>query len=176
MFCNKWEVWIFGQNPTDCEWTLSLKSLTDLTFLSLFKTLMLLNLSYFIVFLVFVIILNENLPMSYTVVQMLPIITKNIYLMQLRIMSALFRLNTLTAHHYFTIDQSTQVYRLQLLSLQFIAKVPVSSDTTSILWDTAVNAWDTSSCLLWKGPQCLAFIPHFTPLLSCHCQHQVCQC
>jgi len=53
--------------------------------------------------------------------------------MQPRIMSALFRLEALAPHHYFTIDQRTEVHCLQLPSLQFVAEAPVVSDNMSIL-------------------------------------------
>lgn len=97
--------------------------------------------------------------------------------MQSRVTLALFRRGTSAAHRYFAADQRTHVYRLRLLSLQFAAKVPAVSDSASIPWDTDdANAWDTSSSrLLWEGPRWLSSIPHFTPLLSCHCQHQLCQ-
>lgn len=79
-----------------------------LDILHLFKALMLLNMSYFIVFPVFVIIVKENLPMSYTVASTLPTLTKDILIDKIEnFMAALSRLDTLAAHHYSTIDQSS---------------------------------------------------------------------
>lgn len=78
---------------------------------------MFLSLILFVAFTVFLIIPNDTLLISYTTVQTLPIITKNILIDATENHASCPRLDTLAAHNDFTRDQSAPAYCLRLLSL-----------------------------------------------------------
>lgn len=127
---------------------------------------MFLSLILFVAFIVFLIIPNNTLPISYTTVQTLPIITKNILIDATENHASCPRLDTLAAHHDFTRDQSAPANCLHLLNLRFAVNVAVVLTLRPACGTQLLLPGTHPHALFGTDPVCTAHLSlHCTPQL-----------